>query len=67
MNIIEKLGITPIEVKGYENYTINSNGIVISYARHCGTGAIKANALTIGKTVGELRGLLAWAKENNDE
>lgn len=28
--------------------------------RRCGEGAIKANALTIGKTVGEIRELLAW-------
>jgi hypothetical protein len=30
--------------------------------RRCGHGAIKASALTTGKTVGELRDLLAWAK-----
>lgn len=33
MNIIEKLGTAPIEIKGFENYTININGIVISYVR----------------------------------
>ena len=30
-----------------------------------GFTVIKANALTIGKTVGELRKLLAWAKDNH--
>jgi predicted XRE-type DNA-binding protein len=33
-SIIEKLGITAVKIKGFPSYTIDTNGIVVSYMRN---------------------------------